>query len=157
MKFGVASVGDPQSAPSSRESPEQLLQNMAKANQLESPLNRSHRYQSVATLLAFLELFKCQESLKQIPKVAGLQNVLLALLSSADSKNQKLALDCLTKTGYNRGLLVKYAKLLEGFCDDEKFKDMIPILGHGSQARAGDADAADEPQLDGEGGEDDKL
>jgi len=62
------------------------------------------------------------------------------LLSSADNKLQKNSLECLTKTGYNKGLLIKYAKLLEGFADDEKFKDMIPIMIHGSGASGEDAE-----------------
>lgn len=46
--------------------------------------------------------------------------------------------------------MTKYRKLLEGFSDDEKFKDMIPILIHGSQTRSGDADVPDEYQKDSE-------
>ena len=48
----------------------------------------------------------------------------------------------MTKTGYKSGLLHKYKKLLQGFCDDEKFKDMIPILTHGDQSQAGEGDEA---------------
>lgn len=54
------------------------------------------------------------------------------LLSSTDNKCQKSALECLIKTGYKGGVLKKYVKLLEGFCDDEKFKDMVPIMTYGS-------------------------
>lgn len=57
---------------------------------------------------------------------------------------QKCALECLTKSGYKAGLMNKYKKLFEGFCDDEKFKDMIPVLIHGSQSRSGDADVAED-------------
>ena len=64
-------------------------------------------------------------------------------LSSTDSKLQKCALDVLTKTGFKAGLMAKYKKLLEGFCDDEKFKDMIPILIHGQETRAAE-DVAEE-------------
>lgn len=46
--------------------------------------------------------------------------------------------------------MTKYRKLLEGFTDDEKFKDMIPILIHGSQSRSGDADVPEEYQKDSE-------
>lgn len=60
------------------------------------------------------------------------------LLSSTDTKLQKNSLECLTKSGFNKGLLIKYAKLLEGFADDEKFKDMIPIMIHGSGATGED-------------------
>ena len=48
------------------------------------------------------------------------------------------------KTGYKKGLVIKYKKLLDGFCDDEKFKDMIPILIHGSQSHGGDEEVAEE-------------
>ena len=54
------------------------------------------------------------------------------LLSSTDNKCQKSALECLIKTGYKGGVLKKYVKLLEGFCDDEKLKDMVPIMTYGS-------------------------
>ena len=63
---------------------------------------------------------------------------MVEMLSSTDTKLQKNALECLTKSGYNKGLLIKYAKLLDGFADDEKFKDMIPIMIHGSGASGED-------------------
>lgn len=69
---------------------------------------------------------------------------MLDCLRSSDSKLQKCSLECLIKSGYKNGLVVKYKKLLEGFCDDEKFKDMIPILIHGSHARINDTDIAEE-------------
>ena len=56
----------------------------------------------------------------------------------------------MVKTGYKSGLILKYKKLLEGFCDDEKFKDMIPILVHGSQSRSGDNDIPEEYAVDTE-------
>jgi len=40
--------------------------------------------------------------------------------------------------------MTKYKKLLEGFVDDEKFKDMIPILIHGSATRSGNNDVPEE-------------
>lgn len=36
--------------------------------------------------------------------------------------------------------MVKYQKLLDGFTDDELFKDMIPIVVHGSHTHSGNAD-----------------
>ena len=63
---------------------------------------------------------------------------MINLLSSTDTKMQRNSLECLTKSGYNRGMLTKYAKLLDGFADDEKFKDVIPIMIHGSGATAED-------------------
>ena len=76
--------------------------------------------------------------------------MLVGRLNTADSKMQKTALACLIKSGYKSGLMMKYRKLLEGFCDDEKFKDMIPILIHGSQTRSGDADTPEQYQKDTE-------
>lgn len=58
------------------------------------------------------------------------------MLSSSEVKTQRTALDCLIKSGYHRGLLHKYQKLLDGFIDDEKFKDMISIAEHGSQGHS---------------------
>ena len=73
-----------------------------------------------------------------MPQIGEFQGLMVDLLSSTDTKLQKNALECLTKSGYNKGLLIKYAKLLDGFADDEKFKDMIPIMIHGSGASGED-------------------
>jgi len=43
-----------------------------------------------------------------------------------------------------RGLIAKYRKLLEGFADDEKFWDMIPIMTHGSNTNSSDAALAEQ-------------
>jgi hypothetical protein len=69
--------------------------------------------------------------------------LLFKLLNTTDNKMQKCALECLTKSGYKGGLMTKYKKLLEGFSDDEKFKDMIPVLIHGS-SRATEGDIAEQ-------------
>lgn len=49
---------------------------------------------------------------------------MLQLLNTSDSKLQKMALDCLLKSD-TKGVIRQYRKLLEGFTDDVKFKDMI--------------------------------
>ena len=67
-----------------------------------------------------------------MPKIGVFQALLVDLLCSTDNKLQRCALECLTKSGYCKGLLTKYKKLLEGFADDEKFREMIPIMIHGS-------------------------
>jgi len=72
------------------------------------------------------------------------------MLNTNDTKSQKTTLECLIKSGYKSGLMNKYKKLLDGFVDDEKFKDMIPILIHGSMTRSGDADVPEEYQKDSE-------
>lgn len=66
------------------------------------------------------------------------------LLSSTDNKLQKCALECLTKSGYCRGILTKYKKMLDGFADDEKFKDMIPIMSYGSNTGPGTGESVPE-------------
>lgn len=76
--------------------------------------------------------------------------MLLGLLNTHDVKEQTCVLECLVKTGYQRGLMSKYKKLLEGFSDDEKFKDMIQMLIHGSQTMSGGADVPEEYQKDSE-------
>ena len=106
---------------------------MSKANQVETEEVRKHRHQSFATLSSFLELFRHASTLKMVPNVQELQRILIKLLAASEVKTQRLALDCLIKTGYHKALLLKYQKLLDGFIDDEKFKAMIPILEHGSQ------------------------
>jgi hypothetical protein len=42
-----------------------------------------------------------------------------------------------------KGLIVKYKKLLDGFADDEKFWDMIPIMTHGSNTATSEAALAE--------------
>jgi hypothetical protein len=53
-------------------------------------------------------------------------------VNTNDSKLQKLALECLLKAD-EKGVVRQYRKLLEGFTDDIKFKDMIPVVTFGSQ------------------------
>jgi len=78
----------------------QIIENITKANTVESVANKSHRHQSFATLRSFLELFRQSETLKRIPNVEILQSVLLSQLSAGDVKNQRIALECLIRTGY---------------------------------------------------------
>jgi hypothetical protein len=49
---------------------------------------------------------------------------MIRLLNTSDTKLQKLALDCLLRAD-DKGVIRQYRKLLEGFNDDMKFKDMI--------------------------------
>ncbi len=44
------------------------------------------------------------------------------------------------KSDYSSGILQPYRKLLEGFTDDQKFKDMIQILNFGSTGGTGSVD-----------------
>ena len=78
------------------------------------------------------------------PNVQELQRILVSLLSASEVKTQRVALECLIKSGYHKGLLLKYQKLLDGFIDDEKFKDMILTIEHGSQDQSGRQQKADE-------------
>jgi hypothetical protein len=105
---------------------------------MDSDAMKQFRKCTYSGLSAYLELFKRANSLKQMPQIGEFQGLMIDLLSSTDTKLQKNALECLTKSGYNKGLLIKYAKLLDGFADDEKFKDMIPIMIHGSGASGED-------------------
>lgn len=60
-------------------------------------------------------------------------------LTTTDDMLQKVTLQCLLKVSKKHDFqnatvkLPKYQKLLEGLCDDIKFKDMILIIAHGSQ------------------------
>ena len=116
---------------------------------MDSESLKQYRRTAYSCLSSYLDLFKRADSLKQVPQIGNFQALLIDLLSSTDSKLLKGALECLTKTGYCKGLLTKYKKLLEGFADDEKFKDMIPIMIHGSNA----APSAGETNADGLEGE----
>lgn len=55
----------------------------------------------------------------------------MRLLNNSDTKLQKIALDCILKSD-ERGVLRQYRKMLEGFTDDLKFKDMISVVNFGS-------------------------
>ena len=77
---------------------------------------------------------------------------MLDQLSCTDNKVQKNALVCLIKTNYKQGLAQKYQRLLEGFADDEKFKDMVPYVVKEAQTdhrRSTAAAAEDEKQESG--------
>lgn len=123
---------------------------MTHANMLDSESNKGHRRAARTKLSNFLDVLKRAENLGQAPRLAELHSLLLGCLNTTDTKEQKCALECLIKSGYQRGLMSRYKRLLEGFADDEKFKDMIPILIHGSQTRSGDADVPEEYQRDSE-------
>ncbi len=56
---------------------------------------------------------------------------MLRLINTNDTKLQRIALDCLLKAD-TVGVLRQYRKLLEGFTDDIKFKDMIQVVNFGS-------------------------
>ena len=125
-----------------------ISERMVYANMLDSETHKAFRKQAYSTLSSFLDMLRRSDSLKGVPRLSELQNLLLSLLNSVDTKQQKIALECLIKSGYHHGLLTKYKKLLEGFVDDEKFKDMIPVLIHGSATRSGNNDVPDEYQPD---------
>ncbi len=59
------------------------------------------------------------------------QSLMLRLINTNDTKLQRIALDCLLKAD-TVGVLRQYRKLLEGFTDDIKFKDMIQVVNFGS-------------------------
>jgi hypothetical protein len=111
---------------------DRLIDRMTQANVMDSDLLKQYRRTAYSCLSSYLDLFRRGEGLKQVPKIGDFQALLVDLLSSSDSKLQRCALECLTKSGYCKGLLTKYKKLLEGFADDEKFREMIPIMIHGS-------------------------
>lgn len=113
-----------------------LVDRLTFSNMLDSESYKAFRRQAYSTLAGFLDTFKHCGTLRQVPRLQELQSVVFKCLSTTDGKLQKCALEVLTKSGFKGGLMAKYKKLLEGFCDDEKFKDMIPILIHGQETRA---------------------
>ena len=66
----------------------------------------------------------------------------MEVLTTADNNLQKSALQCLLKASKKKDFanvtikLPKYAKLLEGLCDDKLFIDMIPVITFGSQGES---------------------
>ena len=87
-----------------------------------------------------LELFSKANHLSRLTAKYSEEFVehLLLLLTTADSNLQKTVLSCLLKCSKKQDFdnktlkLPKYRKLLEGLTDDAKFKDMIPVINHGS-------------------------
>lgn len=113
---------------------------------MDSESLKQYRRTAYACLSSYLDLFRRADALKQVPEIGSFQALMVDLLSSTDNKLLKCALDCLTKSGYCRGLLTKYKKLLEGFADDEKFKDMIPVMVHGSHSGPGTGESVPEEE-----------
>ena len=107
---------------------------MEKANLMDGESMKGYRRKAHSAVHSYVEMFRRVDSLKQSPDIGQFQNIMLDLLQATDPKLQSSSLTCLIKSGYRRGILIKYKKLLEGFADDEKFKDMIPILIHGSSS-----------------------
>jgi hypothetical protein len=120
------------------------IEKMTQANIMDSESMRTYRRTSYACLSSYLDLLRRADSLKQVPQIGDFQELMKSLLSSTDNKLQKCALECLTKSGYCRGMLTKYKKTLEGFADEEKFKDMIPIMAHGSHTGPGAGESVPE-------------
>lgn len=106
---------------------------MTYANMVDSEGFKQYRRHAYSKLYCLLELLQQAESLRGIPNLPSFQNLLLKLLNTSDTKLQKMALDCLLKSDSN-GTLKHYRRLLEGFTDDLRFKDMIQVVNFGSQA-----------------------
>lgn len=117
---------------------------MLQANLVDSDKFKVHRKTSYSKLCATLELLSKSTSLN---KLASEQSkvfieILSSLLNTSDTHLQQLVLSCLIKASKKTDFdnptlkLPKYQKLLEGLTDDERYKDMIPIIVFGSQEGA---------------------
>jgi hypothetical protein len=104
---------------------------MTIANMVDSESYKAFRRQAYAKMYAYMELLTQAESLVKVPRVVDLQSLMLRMLNTSDTKLQKLVLDVLLKTD-SQGVLRTYRKMLEGFTDDIKFKDMIQVFNFGS-------------------------
>ena len=69
--------------------------------------------------------------------------MMMRLLTSQESSLQRNVLTCLMKCSKKTdsfknktAKMPKYAKLLDGLADDQKFKIMIPVINHGSSDAA---------------------
>jgi len=85
---------------SSKDRASYLVDRMTHANMLDSESNKHHRRTARTKLSNFLDVFKRADSLGQAPKIAAFQSLLLSLLNTNDTKQQKFALECLVKSGY---------------------------------------------------------
>jgi hypothetical protein len=105
---------------------------------MESDQFKNHRRTAMYKHLSFLELLSKSGCL---PKLSPAHTKMLvddsmASLTTSDSQLQKFSLACLlkcSKKAENSATvkLPKYAKLLEGLLDDNKFKDMLLVVQHG--------------------------
>ena len=66
--------------------PSYLLDRMTYANMLDSEGNRGHRRAAKIKMSNFLDVLKKADSLSQAPRIADLQNSLLKLLNTDDTK-----------------------------------------------------------------------
>lgn len=110
----------------------ELLDKMTYANMLDSEDYKAFRRQAYAKLYCYLELLGKADNLKKIPEKEKLQKLCMRLLNNSDTKLQKLALSTLIACD-SEGTLRHYRKLLEGFTDDQKFKDTIQVLIFGQK------------------------
>ncbi|TNV87999.1 hypothetical protein FGO68_gene14880 [Halteria grandinella] len=108
-----------------------ILDRMTLSNMVDSEAFKSFRRQAYTKMYAFIELLTQSESLTKSPRVADLQKLMLRMLNTSDTKLQKYVLDVLLKTD-SHGVLRTYRKMLDGFTDDIKFKDMIQVMNFGS-------------------------
>lgn len=108
-----------------------LLDKMTYANMVDSEQYKKYRRQAYSKIYCFLELLQQADNLRKLSP--SFQSLMLRLINTNDTKLQKIALDCLLKAD-TVGVLRQYRKLLEGFTDDIKFKDMIQVVNFGSQA-----------------------
>ena len=92
---------------------------MEKANLMDGESMKGYRRKAHSAVHSYVEMFRRVDSLKQSPDIGQFQNIMLDLLQATDPKLQSSSLTCLIKSGYRRGILIKYKKLLEGFADDE--------------------------------------
>ncbi len=104
---------------------------MTYANMVDSEEYKKYRRQAYSKIYCFLEMLSKADNLRKINRLADFQKLMIRLLNTSDNKLQKIALECLLKSD-DKGVLRQYRKLLEGFTDDIKFKDMIPVVSFGS-------------------------
>jgi len=120
---------------------------MMQANLVDSDTFKVHRKTSYSKLCATLELLSKSSALNKLPsdKSEVFIDMLTSLLNTSDTHLQQLVLSCLIKASKKQDFanptlkLPKYQKLLEGLTDDQRYKDMIPIIIFGSQEGATEA------------------
>ena len=112
-------------------SEDKLLDNMTYANMVDSEEYKRYRKLTYSKLCTFIEILQRAENFKKIPNLPKFQQLMLKLINTSDTKLQKSALECILKSD-GKGVLRQYRKLLEGFTDDLKFKDMIAVVNFGS-------------------------
>lgn len=106
------------------------------ANKVDSATFKQSKRAAYLKLTAYIELLTASNCLNKLNKEQTDKLIQYFMQLLTDDKLQKFAVQGLLKVSKKQNFTVKlpkYNKLLEGLCDDIKFRDMISAITFGSQ------------------------